>query len=94
VLNAWFALAVQTARLGLDAQGVIALRLMRLSGGGDAARAESQRMIGDKMAALREAHVAAAAGAIIGDGPKLARKVLRVFAKRVRANRKRLSRRT
>jgi hypothetical protein len=51
-------------------------------------------MIGDKMAALREAHVAAAAGAIIGDGPKLARKVLRVFAKRVRANRKRLSRRT
>jgi hypothetical protein len=93
VLNAWLALTLQTARLGLDAQQVIALRLMRLSRGGAAGLAEAQLMINDKMAALGEAHLAAASGALSGDGQKLARKVLRVFRKRVRANKKRLSRR-
>jgi hypothetical protein len=93
VLNAWFALALQTARLGLDAQQVMALRLVRLSGGGAAGLAEAQRMINDKITALGEAQLAAATGALTGDGPKLAKKVLRVFARRVRANKKRLSRR-
>jgi hypothetical protein len=93
VLNAWFALALQTARLGLEAQQVIALRLVRLSGGGTGGLAEAQRMINDKMAAVSEAHLAAATGALTGDGPKVARKVIRVFARRVRANRKRLARR-
>jgi hypothetical protein len=91
VLNAWLALTLQTARLGLDAQRVVALRLMRLSGGGAAGLAEAQLMVTDKMAALREAHVAAAAGALTGDNHKAAKKVLRVFTKRVRANKTRLS---
>jgi hypothetical protein len=75
VLNAWFALALQIARLGLDAQHVMALRLLRLSGGGAGGLAEAQRMIDAKMAARSEAQLAAATGALTGDGPKLAKKV-------------------
>jgi hypothetical protein len=87
---AWFALTCQAARLGLDAQAVVALRLMRLSGGGADGLTEARRMVVDKMAALTEAQFAATTGLLTGDG-QLAKKVLRVFTKRVRANRKRLS---
>lgn len=50
-------------------------------------------MIDDKMAALGEAQLAAAATMLAGDSHNVAAKVLRVFKKRVRANRTRLSRR-
>ena len=47
-------------------------------------------MISDKMAALTEAHFAAAASALTGNSHKTAQQVLRVFKKRVRANKNRL----
>ena len=87
ILTAWRSLGFQAVQLGLDAQRV------RLSGGGTAGFAEAQLMVTDKMAALTEAHVAAASGAVTGDCRKSAGKVLRVFSKRVRANKKRLSKR-
>jgi hypothetical protein len=79
VFNAWLALTFQTAQLGLDAQRVVALRLMRLSGGGAAGATEARRMVADKMAALSEAQFAAAAAVLTGDSHRLADKVLRVF---------------
>jgi hypothetical protein len=91
MLSAWLSLGFQAVQLGLDAQRVIVLRLMRLSGGGTAGFTEAQLMVTDKMAALTEAHVAATSGAVTGDCRKSAGKVLRVFTKRVRANKKRLS---
>ena len=93
MFNAWLALTFQTGQLGLDAQRVVALRLMRLSGGGAAGATEARRMVADKMAALSEAQFAAAAAVLTGDGHKLANKVLRVFRKRVRANGNRLANR-
>ena len=93
MFNAWLALTFQTAQLGLDAQRVVALRLMRLSGGGAAGATEARRMVADKMAALTEAQLAAAAAVLTGDSHRLANKVLRVFKKRVRANRNRLANR-
>ena len=93
MFNAWLALTFQTAQLGLDAQRVVALRLMRLSGGGAAGATEARRMVADKMAALSEAQFAAAAAVLTGDSHRLANKVLRVFKKRVRANRNRLANR-
>jgi hypothetical protein len=90
VFNAWLALTFQTAQLGLDAQRVVALRLMRLSGGGAAGATEARLMVADKMAALTEAQFAAV---LTGDSHKLANKLLRVFKKRVRANRNRLANR-
>jgi len=50
-------------------------------------------MVTDKLAALTEAQLAAAANVLTGDALKIADKMLRVFRKRVRANKRRLSRR-
>ena len=56
----WFALSSQAALLGLQAQSVITLRLMRLAAGGALAQARRVRMITEEVAALREAQSAAA----------------------------------
>jgi hypothetical protein len=92
MLNPWLALSFQAVRLGWEAQTVLALRLMRLAGGGVAGQAEAQRMVTEKVAALTEAHTAAATVAITGGkAATVARKVMKVYKKRVRANRRRLS---
>ncbi len=91
--NSWLALSAQAALLGWDAQRVIALRLVRLAAGGARGRAEARRMIAEKLAAAAEAQAAVAANAIAGgSGHRAGRKVLRIYGKRVRANRRRLSR--
>ena len=66
MFNPWLALILQTAPLGLEAQNVIALRLMRLAGGGASGADEARLMVTDKMAALSEAHFAAATGVLAG----------------------------
>jgi hypothetical protein len=43
--NPWFAFAFSAARLGFEAQHVIALRLMQLAGGEASAEAEAQRKV-------------------------------------------------
>ena len=92
MLNPWFAILFQAARLGWDAQTVIALRWMRLAGGDPAGHSEARRMVTEKLAALTEAHTAAATVAIKGGtAPAVAKKVIRVYKKRVGANKRRLS---
>jgi hypothetical protein len=81
--NAWFGLSSQFAMLGLEAQRVIALRLMRLAAGGALAESETSRMITEKVAALGEAQTAAAMATLKGrDSRQVAWKVLRVYRKR------------
>jgi hypothetical protein len=82
----------QAARLGWEAQNVLALRWIRLAGGGVSGHSEARRMVAEKLAALTEAHTSAATVAIKGgNAPAVAKKVLRVYKKRVGANRRRLS---
>ena len=91
--NPWMAFAAQAAAVGWEAQTVIALRLMRVAAGGARGQAEAQRMVTEKIAAAVEAQAAAVAGAIEGrGGAGTAKKALGVYKKRVRANRRRLSR--
>ena len=71
--------------LAAEAQQVIWLRCMRLAAGGVTASAEAQRMVSEKVAAA----VPAAAGIVMGDS---AVKVVKRYRKKVRANRRRLSR--
>jgi hypothetical protein len=59
VFNSWFALTFQAAQLGWEAQNVVALRFVRLAGGGAAGAKEAQLMVTDKLAALTEAQLAA-----------------------------------
>jgi hypothetical protein len=94
--NSWLTVSSQTALLALEAQSVIALRLMRVAAGGASARSEMQRMVTEKVQALGEAQTAAAIGAVSGrsgrSGRQIAKKVAGVYKKRVRRNRRRLTR--
>ena len=88
--NAWFTLSSQAALLGLEAQSVMALRFIRFAAGGPLARSETGRIITEKVQALGEAQTAAAIAAIEGrDSRHVAKKVLGVYKKRVRGNRRR-----
>jgi hypothetical protein len=90
--NAWFALSRQTAQLAWEAQGVMALRLMRMGAAGGRGQTEVRRMVTEKVAALAEAQAAAAAATVGGGGSHhVAKKVLGVYRKRVRGNRRRLT---
>jgi hypothetical protein len=90
--NAWARLTMQAAVTGFEAQSVMALRFMRLAAGGARARSEASRMITEKVTALGEAQSAAVRAAIKGDkNHRAATKVLRVYKRRVRKNRRRLS---
>jgi hypothetical protein len=89
----WLALSLQTARLGWQAQGVMALRLMRMAAQPARSQTEARRMVTEKVAALGEAQAAAAAVLIKGGkSHRAAKKVLGVYKKRVSANRRRLTR--
>jgi hypothetical protein len=94
VYNPWLGLAFKAIELGVEAQSVIALRMMRLAAGGARGRAEASRMVAEKVSALAEAQTAAAAAILTGRREKIiAGKVLSTYRKRVRANRRRLTRR-
>jgi hypothetical protein len=94
MLKPWLALSFKAFQLCADAQSVIALRMLRLASGGAGASAEMGRMTIEKAAAVTEAQVAATAAAIAGQKDHVvAGKALKVFHKRVRANKRRLSRR-
>lgn len=89
----WFALSTQAAHLGWEAQNVVALRMMRMAAGGARAQTEGQRMVTEKFAALAEAQAVAVATAIEGGNPhRVTKKMLGVYKRRVRGNRRRLSR--
>jgi len=94
--NSWFTISSQTALLALEAQSVIALRCLRVAGGGALAQSEMTRMITEKVQALGKAQTAAAIGAVSGrsgrSGRQIAKKVTGVYKKRVRGNRRRLTR--
>jgi hypothetical protein len=79
-------------QLGIEAQTVVALRMMRLAVGGAHAQDEAQRMVTEKIDALAEAQTAALTAMMNGDKDHvIAAKTLGAFKKRVRANRRRLS---
>ncbi len=83
--DSWLRLGLDTVRLGLEAQTVVALRLAKLSLGGAAAQAEAQRMVTEKMEAAAEAAMTLATGGT-------AERVVQDYRRKVRANARRLSR--
>ena len=94
MFNPWLGLTLKTIQLGLDAQSVIALRMIQLASGRAGAKAEMSRMVIEKAAALAEAQVAASVAVMRGrEGHRVAGKALEAFSKRVRANKRRLSHR-
>lgn len=93
MLNPWFSFGLKAWQIGLEAQSVIALRMLRLAAGGARAEAEASRMVTEKVMAAGEAQMAATMSAMGGHKEHvIAAKALNVYGKRVRANRRRLSR--
>jgi hypothetical protein len=94
MLNPCLRLSLKAFQIGFEAQSVIALRMLRLAAGGAHARAEAGRMVTEKVLAAGEAQAAATGAVLRGHKkPAVAGKVLNVYKKRVRANKRRLSRR-
>ena len=92
MFNPWLALTFKTIQLGIEAQSVIALRLMRFAAGGARGQDEARRMVVEKIAAVLEAQTAAASAIMTArKDTVVAGKVVRVFKKRVHANKRRLS---
>ena len=94
MFNSWLSLTFKTIQLAFEAQSVIVLRLMRFAAGGDRAQTEAHRMVADKIMAGIEVQ-AVTASSVVSDHKNavVAGKVLGVLKKRVRANKRRLSRR-
>ena len=94
MLDPWLALTLKAIQMGAEAQSVIALRMLRLAAGGHRMEAEATRMVTEKVAAATEAQLVAAVAAISGSPQHVvANKTLKAIRKRVRANKRRLSRR-
>ena len=78
--------------LGIEAQGVVALRLARFARGGGLDWAEAQRMVSEKAETFARVQVATAMSMLSGQQPPvLARQAIGIYGKRVRHNRRRLS---
>jgi hypothetical protein len=56
MLNPWLSLGFKAFQLGDEAQSVIALRVLRMAGGGARAEAEATRMVTEKVLAAGAAH--------------------------------------
>ena len=78
-------------RLGLQAQQVIALRMLRISEGGPSALIEMQRMVGEKVLAAWASQTVTGLALARGDKSP-GRKAAAPYRKAVRANRRRLQR--
>jgi hypothetical protein len=85
MISNWMTFALDAARLGRETQEVMALRLLKLAGGGGAARVEAQRMVMEKGVAFAEAAAILAIGGSV-------KKVVRRVRSRVSENKRRLSR--
>src|SRR5215831_20884908 len=93
MLNLWHAY-IRAAQAGWDANVVVTMRLMRLAVGGALAQREAQRMVAEKIAASAEAQAAAITKMLMGGGTAAATKsASAVYQRKVRANRRRLTRR-
>ena len=88
---AWGNPFMDAAMLAMEAQQVIALRMMKLAAGGPGAEAEARQMLEEKLAATKTATTLMAAAAIQGRPDRGADDVVRMLRRKVRANRKRLT---
>ena len=95
MFNPWVALSLKAVQMGVQAQSVVALRMLRLATGGARTKAEAARMVTEKVvstAETAEAQAVAAPSALSGRSPHVvASKRRGVVKKRVRANKRRVA---
>lgn len=88
--NPWLA-GLRLAQLGIEAQSVIALRMLKFAEDGPFAKKEARRMVSEKIAAFAEAQMAIAMAVGFGRAETAPAKAVAVYRRRVKANQRRLS---
>ena len=87
----WMKLSMDAMLLGVEAQTVIGLRMMKMTAGGAAAATEAELMITEKVSAALEAQRHLALAALTGDGARSASRAMAHYRGKVRDNRRRLT---
>jgi len=87
----WTGMVWDAWAMGLEASTVIGLRTMKIAAGGAAAQAEIDLMVGEKMTAAMTLPMLAMTGQLGTNGPAVAAGSISHLRKKVRANRRRLS---
>ena len=90
--NPWFRLGQDALALGAEAATVMTLRSMKIAAGGAAAETEARRMVSEKVEAAQALQVLALTGALGITAPGVVDKTLKHYRRKVRANRRRLTR--
>ncbi len=88
---AWWQLSYDAWQLGIESSAVIGLRTLRMMAGGPAANAEAQLMVSEKMGAAMEIGTRMMTGGLGASTRPAAAKVISLYRRKVRANRRRLS---
>jgi hypothetical protein len=88
----WLSLSFNAWQAGLEAEQVIGLRLAKLASGGNSAVVETTRMTSEKLYVLWEAQIVAAIAALSGKSGLIPSRILALYRRKMRANRRRLSR--
>ncbi len=92
MFNPWFNVGLQAWSLGFEASTVVGLRVMKIAAGGAEGEAEAQRMVTEKIDSAFALQALALSGGLGLDPERAAEKTLAHYRKKVRANRRRLSR--
>jgi hypothetical protein len=83
--------AFQGAMLAFEANQVIALRLTKMAFGGPGVEAEAELMVSEKLESLAESGGVMMRAAMVGAHDLGAEKIVRLYRRKVRANRRRLA---
>lgn len=89
--NPWVRLSLELVHLGVESQSVVSLRLAKLARGGFAAAEETRLMVSEKVVAAMSAPFQVASD-MLAPGPAAALRTTAALRRKVRANRRRLSR--
>ena len=85
-----FALSTSAFQLGLEAQQVIGLRMMKAAVGGPSAQTEAARMVSEKTEAALQVQALAITGLMTGAAHLTPARTLALYRRKVQANRRRL----
>jgi hypothetical protein len=84
-------MAFQGTMLAIEAQQVIAMRLTKMALGGPHVQQEAELMVSEKLATMAESGQLMMKAAFTGEHDLGAEKVVRLYRRKVRANRRRLA---
>jgi hypothetical protein len=92
--DSWLRLGAEAWLLGIESANVVTLRMLRVAAGGASAKAEARRMLSEKITAAWMLQSLSLLGLLGHTAPDITAGSLRHYRKLVRANRRRLERRS